>query len=81
MVASAAGLAVSTIAASINANEQHQLKSILTGSGSILQGIGTFKLMGGGGVGALMAAVTALPGILEAIGTFSESIEDKVNRL
>ena len=81
MAASAAGLAVSTLAASINANEQRQLKSILTGSGSVLQGIGTFKLMGGGWVGALMAAVTALPGILEAIGMFSESVEDKVNRL
>ena len=80
MAASAIGLATSTFASSINVNENRGLKAGLTGLSSILQGAGT-GLMISGWAGALMGALSALPGIFEMLNMLSESTEDKVKRL
>lgn len=80
MVASAAGLALTTAAASIDVDKQRGLKAGLTGAGSVLSGIGT-GMMIGGWAGAAVGALSALPGIIEAIGMATESTEEKVSRL
>jgi len=53
---------------------------LATGLGSALSGVGT-GFMIGGGWGAVIGVLTALPGIIEAIGMASESTEEKVQKL
>ena len=79
MLFSTAGLAATTIAASMDVNKQREAKAITTGLGGVLQGVGTGMMMGGV-PGAIMGAMTALPSIIEAIGMASESTSEKVNR-
>jgi len=81
MAASALGLAASTWASSIDVKEDRGLKAGVTGVSSILQGVGTGLMLGGGWAGVLMGALSALPGIFEALNMISESTEDKVKRL
>ena len=80
MGASALGLVATTLGASMDANTQRQEKAWATGIGSALSGIGT-GFMIGGGWGAIIGALTALPGIIEAIGLSSETTAEKVSRL
>ena len=83
MVASAAGMTMTTAAASINEKDSDAArkgKSLLTGSGSILQGVGT-ALMIKGPVGALIGVLTALPGVIEALGLWSESTAERIEKL
>jgi len=80
MIASAAGLAATTWAASVDVNENRGLKTGLTAAGGILSGVGT-GLMIGGVPGAIIGALTALPSILEAIGMASESTTERLSRL
>ena len=83
MVASATGMAMTTVAASINEKDSdfaRKGKSLLTGAGSILQGVGT-GLMINGPIGALIGALTALPGIIEALGIWSESTAERIEKL
>jgi len=80
MLASAAGLATSTWAASIDVNENRGLKTGLTAASGILSGLGT-GLMVGGMSGAILGALTALPSILEAIGMASESTAERMTKL
>ena len=80
MLASAAGLATSTWAASIDVNENRGLKTGLTAASGILSGLGT-GLMVGGMPGAILGALTALPSILEAIGMASESTAERMTKL
>lgn len=80
MGATALGLAATTAATSIDVNQNRGLKSGLTAAGSVLQGIGT-GFMIGGGAGALIGTLTAIPGLIEAIGMASESTSEKIQRL
>jgi hypothetical protein len=72
MIASALGGAATTWAASMDVNENRGLKAGLTGVGAALQGIGT-GFMVGGVAGGIIGTLSALPGIIEAIGMASES--------
>ena len=80
MVASTAGLALSTVAGNMDINQNRGLKAGLTGASAALQGLGT-GLMLGGAPGVIMGAFSSLPGIIEAIGIASESTEEKISRL
>lgn len=80
MTASLAGTALSTIAAGKDIETQRQSKAALTGISSALQGIGT-GFMVGGVAGGVIGTLTALPGVLNAIGMATESTSEKVERL
>ena len=80
MIASTAGLALSTIAGNMNVNQSRGLKAGFTAASAALQGLGT-GLMIGGVPGAIMGAFNSLPGIIEAIGMASESTEERISRL
>ena len=80
MAASTIGLGLTTAAASLDVNKDREKKAWLTGIGSALNGVGTGAMIGGV-PGVIIGALTAIPGIIEAIGMASESVVEKVNRL
>ena len=84
MAASAAGMALSTWANSLDINKDRKLKSGLTIGSSALSGLGTGLMVGasvGGPLGALVGVLTALPGVISGVGMWSESTEERINRL
>ena len=77
----AAGLAATTIAASMETTEENRkAKSILTGAGGLLSGGGTMAMIGGP-AGVIMGLVTAIPSLIEAVGMWSESTTERIDRL
>jgi len=83
MVLGGVGVAATTVAGALDVNENRTAKAVTTGLGSLASGVGMGMLMSGGNVGiaVLMGALTALPGILEAVGIATEKVSEKVERL
>ena len=84
MAASAAGMALSAWANTIDINENRGLKGGLTMGSSALQGLGTGLMVGasaGGPIGALVGVLTALPGVLQGAGMLTESTAERVQKL
>ena len=84
MAASAAGMALSAWANSIDINENRGLKGGLTAGSSVLSGLGTGLMVGataGGPLGALVGILTALPGFIQGIGMLDESTTERIAKL
>lgn len=83
LLANAAGGALTLASASIKGDSEEQLrgKGALEGAGALLQGIGTGAMMGGGIPGAIVGALTALPGIISGVATAHENAAEKAERL
>lgn len=83
LLANVAGGALTLASASIKGDSEAQLrgKGALEGVGALLQGIGTGAMMGGGIPGAIVGALTALPGIISGIATAHENAAEKAERL
>ena len=81
MVVSSIGMLGSLIAGNIDVNQNKNLKGALTLGSSLTSGLGTMMMMGGPNpVGIISGIVTALPGVIEAIGQFYETAEERALR-
>ena len=83
MVASAAGLALQSWSLNMGTSTEGERigKGVTQGAGSILSGIGTMAMMGGGLPGAIIGVLSALPGIISAIDVMIETTSEKITRL
>lgn len=84
MAAAAAGMAMTTAAASIHEEDSdiaRKGKALLTGGGSILSGVGVAAMLNGGPIGVLVGVLTALPGVIESLGIWSESTAERIENL
>ena len=81
MAASAAGTALGAWANNVDINKQRELKSGLTIGSSALSGLGTGLMVGAiasGPIGALVGILSALPGVIQGIGMFTESTTERL---
>lgn len=82
MVISSASMIGSLIAGNIDVNQNKNLKGAVTLGSSLASGVGTMLMMGGPTPAGIISGIaTALPGIVEAIGQFSETAEERMLKL